>query len=406
MEEQEDFDNLYSSKLPNFASNDWRALEGQLERHDLKRQLTRLMWALPAVGGIMLAVSSVLYYQLNKTREQVRTLETKLVDVHRQQRNNYLQDISPQKIIMYDTIYRQVVIKQIVQQVPSSDFKLTNNQNDTYYNKQYEENFTDNQLITEREKYVGIHKILSKNPTLSNSEIKITNDFANYKGEVFPEDSTVTESRFSLIPKSVSVGVLGGLYTPMNKDFENGGGKDIGVRTVLGYHNSKGQERWGIVLDFQQSSLSFDNRPYDSNKRRMYERLAQGPSPRPDGTIPPLDKVEIAKSMYNIGVGLRYNLLFSEKIRPYFGVNWTLQIPKNGDINYFYEDKSKPIKPNQPEVANMNFWGINAGTSIFLNKRFAVNTEAYLQAHLRDADLFETPLILGGRVGVSYRLGN
>ncbi|MCU0470786.1 MAG: hypothetical protein MUF58_19540 [Arcicella sp.] len=71
MEEQEDFDNLYSSKLPNFASNDWRALEGQLERHDLKRQLTRLMWALPAVGGIMLAVSSVLYYQLNKTREQV-----------------------------------------------------------------------------------------------------------------------------------------------------------------------------------------------------------------------------------------------------------------------------------------------------------------------------------------------
>jgi len=43
MEEQEDFDNLYSSKLPNFANNDWRALEGQLERHDLKRQLKKLM---------------------------------------------------------------------------------------------------------------------------------------------------------------------------------------------------------------------------------------------------------------------------------------------------------------------------------------------------------------------------
>lgn len=400
MEEQEDFDNLYSSKLPNFAGNDWRALEGQLERHDLKRQLTRLMWALPAVGGIMLTVSSILYYQLNRTREQVKTLENRLVSAY--QKIKVQPEISPQKVFLHDTVYRQVIVKQIVR-VPFSN-NLSNNQDNIYYEK-YGENSTENQIITEREKYVGIHKLSGKEPVLSASNIKISNDFSKYKGEAFPEDSSITESHFSLIPKSVSIGLVGGIQKPLGDDFENSGGNEIGLRTVFGYHNSKGQERWGVVLDLQQSNLFFDNKKFDINKRERFEQLmGTPPTPRPNGTIPQLDRVEVRKSSsYKVGLGLRYNLLFSEKFKPYFGANWAIQIHNNDDIYYHYEDQSKPIISR---AATIQMFGINAGANIFLTNRLAMNAEAYLQSQLNNTDLFDTPLILGGRVGVSYRFGN
>jgi len=103
MEEKNDFDKLFGSNLPNFADKDWRNLEGQLDRHDLKKQFTRLLWALPALGGILITISGILYYQLNQTRQQVRTIENRLVRVFENKKKET--DFSPQKIIIYDTIY-------------------------------------------------------------------------------------------------------------------------------------------------------------------------------------------------------------------------------------------------------------------------------------------------------------
>lgn len=400
MEEQEDFDNLYSSKLPNFANNDWRALEGQLERHDLKRQLRKLMWALPAVGGIMLAVSSVLYYQLNRTREQVKTLETRLVNAYQQQRN--LPEISPQKIFIHDTIYKQVIIKQIVRESFSQNPELINNQNNIYYEK-YGNNSTENQIITEREKFIDIHKLSGKSPVLSTTNIGVTNDFSKYKGESFPEDSVVEENRFSLIPKSVSIGINGGLQKAIG-DFSNQNGTAIGARTVLGYHNRKGQERWGIVLDYQQNNVSFD-----IDKKEDIDKL--GPPPKtntkPNGSNPRLEKVNVCFSSYKLGLGVRYNLLFSDKVRPYFGTNWYVQIPTQGFGDYEFEDYLKPRKVFQQE-SMMHLLGVNAGANFFLTKNLVASGELFFQSQfLKEPNIIlNAPTVLGGQIGISYRFGN
>ena len=230
MEENNDFDKLFGSNLPNFADTDWRNLEGQLERHDLKRKFSRLLWALPAVGAVMMAVSGILYYQLSDTREKVRILENRLVNVHKYMKGE--PESSPQKIILYDTIYRQVVIRQIIRETQPYYSSLTNNPE--YINPvKYEGNITENQLIIEREKYIGINKLLSKNPTLNSLNVATNIDLSKYKGINFPEDSLEQDNHFSLIPKSISVGVLGGIQKPIGDDFENSGGREIGLICIL-----------------------------------------------------------------------------------------------------------------------------------------------------------------------------
>jgi len=67
--DEQDFDRLFGSQLPNFAGSDWREMEGRLERRDLKRKITRLMWAIPSIATIMFGVSAVLYHYLNQTQQ-------------------------------------------------------------------------------------------------------------------------------------------------------------------------------------------------------------------------------------------------------------------------------------------------------------------------------------------------
>ena len=396
MEENNDFDKLFGSNLPNFADTDWRNLEGQLERHDLKRKFSRLLWALPAVGAVMMAVSGILYYQLSDTREKVRILENRLVNVHKYMKGE--PESSPQKIILYDTIYRQVVIRQIIRETQPYYSSLTNNPE--YINPvKYEGNITENQLIIEREKYIGINKLLSKNPTLNSLNVATNIDLSKYKGINFPEDSLEQDNHFSLIPKSISVGVLGGIQKPIGDDFENSGGREIGVRTVLGYHNSKGQERWGAVLDFQQSNLFFDN-----NRRDHFDKFGSPPIPRPNGEKP--NKVGIPKfSSYKFGLGLRYNFLFSEKMKPYVGAGWIVQIPNQYNIDFHYMDQS--IQPDTRKQESINhLLGINTGVNILLSKHLALNGEVYFQSQLlNNPNPLDAQTILGGRVGVNYRFG-
>jgi hypothetical protein len=37
----------------------------------------------------------------------------------------------------------------------------------------------------------------------------------------------------------------------------------------------------------------------------------------------------------------RYDLLFSEKIKPYFGTSWNVQLPNLFDIKYYFDDKTR-----------------------------------------------------------------
>ncbi len=396
MEEHNDFDKLFGSNLPNFADKDWRNLEGQLDRHDLKKQFTRLLWALPALGGILMAISGILYYQLNQTRQQVRSLENRLVSVYEHKKAT--PEISPPRIMIHDTIYKQIVIREI----QTENLNTTNNPNNIYYEK-YDNKFTENQIVTEREKYIGINKLLGKNPSLNSSNLAVNTDLSKYKVIAFPEDSLEEDNHFSLIPKSVMVGVLGGIQKPMGNDFEHGGGADVGLRTVLGYNNSKGQEHWGVVLDFQSSALSFDN-----NSRDKFGKFGSPPNDKqqPNGQKPDLDRVDIPMySSYKIGVGLRYNFLFNEKIKPYIGAGWTIQIPNQYSIDYHFSNQPTQTDTRKPESIN-HLWGINTGINVLLSKHLALNGEAYYQSQLTsNTNPLESQPVLGGRIGVSYRFG-
>jgi hypothetical protein len=392
MNEQNDFDKLFGSNLPNFADKDWRNLEGQLDRHDLKKQFTRLLWALPALGGILMAISGIFYYQLNQTRQQVRYLEDRLVSVY--ENKKALPEISPQKIVIHDTIYKQIVIRETIKEIQTESPTLANNTNNIYYEK-YGDNFTENQGITEREKYVGINKLLSKKPKINSSTLSVDTDLSKYKVVEFPEDSLEENNHFSLIPKSVSIGILGGIQKPLGDDVEHGGGADIGLRTVLGYNNSKGQERWGVVLDYLHGNMFFDN----NNK----ERIDGTPNPKPGGSKP--NKLGYPRySSVSIGLGLRYNLLFSEKIKPYFGANWSVKIPNQVDKDLQFDDFSKQPIPNSQE-STMNFLGFNTGLNVLLTRHLALNGELNFQSQVFNnaAPLFNN--VFGGRVGVSYRFG-
>jgi Outer membrane protein beta-barrel domain len=403
MEGKNDFDKLFGSNLPNFADKDWRNLEGQLDRHDLKKQFTRLLWALPALGGIMMTISGILYYQLNQTRQQVRSLEDRLVSVYENKKT--LPEISPQKIVVQDTIYKQIVIRQTIRKIQTESPNLANNLNNIYYQK-YGDNFTENQLVTEREKYIGINKLLGKNPTLNVPNLAVNTDLSKYKVIEFLEDSLEENNHFSLIPKSVTVGVLGGIQKPNSDEIESGGGREIGLRTVLGYNNSKGQERWGVVLDVQQSAMFFDKngRSLNKNERDKLDKIVPPPGPRPNGTIPELKRVESPlHSSFQIGLGLRYNLLFSDKFKPYFGANWNVKIPYQYNKSIHYEDMNNPLTAPS-DASTINMLGVNTGVNFLVSNKLSINSEVYYHSELSKTDN-DASTVLGGRVGVSYRFG-
>lgn len=399
MDENNDFDKLFGSNLPNFADKDWRNLEGQLDQHDLKKQFTRLLWALPALGGILMAISGILYYQLNQTRQQVRLLEERLVSVF--EKKKALPEISPQRIMIHDTIYKEIVIRETIKEFQSENPNLANHLNNIYYEK-YGDNFTENQGIMEREKYIGFNKLLSKNPRMNSSNIAVDTDLSKYKVLEFPEDSLVENNHFSLIPKSVTIGILGGIQKPIGKDFEKGGGVDFGFRTILGYNNRKGQERWGVVLDFQQSNLFFD-----FNRKDGSQRFPTPKKPRSNGNQP--NRLEISEfSVSKIGLGGRYNLLFSDKIKPYFGASWNVQLPNLFNIGYHFDDQSQDDETrSQDNITHLI--GLNSGVNIMLSNRLSVNGEVYYQTQISKEDnndnLVGKPNVLGGRIGVNYRFG-
>jgi hypothetical protein len=400
--DEQDFDKLYSSKLPDFTSSDWRAMEGALDRHDLKRKLTRLMWALPVLGGLLLGVSATMFYQLKQTQNHVKNLESQLVSAY-EKKPSKIEEIPP-PIIIHDTIYRHIVVRQIVREnYPENTNNLANNLNNIYYEK-YDKTNTENQIVLEREKFIGLNELEGKG-IVNSTKMSNPKDFSTYKGETFPEDSLIEENRFSIIPKSVTLSALAGVQQLEGDEFERAKGFNLGFRTVLGYHNSKGQERWGVVLDVQQNNYFLG---YD--RKDKFDRFGPPPNPKPNGgQNPQVKKVEIPQfSSVQIGAGLRYNLLFSEKIKPYFGLNWSFQIPTHYDIEYSYEDpniNTQTIAKSQQSV--MQLVGGNVGLNIALSKRFSVGGEVFFQSpisKITSTSDVNIPNALGGRVGVSYRI--
>ena len=129
--------------------------------------------------------------------------------------------------------------------------------------------------------------------------------------------------------------------------------------------------------------------------------------PRPNGNKP--NRLEIPKfTVSRIGLGGRYNLLFSDKIKPYFGASWNVQLPNLFKIDYHFDDQSKDDE-TQSQDKITHLIGLNSGVNVLLSSRLSLNGEVYYQTPISKEDnidnLVGTPNVLGGRVGVSYRFG-
>lgn len=392
--DDQDFDKVFGSQLPNFASSDWRDMEGRLERNDLKRKITKLMWTIPIMGGVMASVVAIMYYHLYKTQNQVKELENKLVLIH----SKHFQPLTEKKpIILYDTIYRKIIINtQTIVQKPS----LAISPDNTYYSE-YDKNFTENQQYLEREKYVGVKRLNLKDTHL-NSDSSFQMPVINtYPAIIQEEDSIVEENHFSLIPKSITTGVLGALQKPIGDDYGHAAGGQVGIRTVLGYYNKHGKERWGIVIDLSRNNLSFD-----SNKDNVFERFNGIEPPKPYGSSYKPKQIDISTfSTYQIELGMRYNLLFSERFKPYFGLNWNIQVPDWYKVEYFYDNPvNNTTDANvQPNISHSI--SANIGSTYTLSNKLSTSAELFYQSKILQPSNYLNPMgIFGARVSLNYRL--
>ena len=118
-----------------------------------------------------------------------------------------------------------------------------------------------------------------------------------------------------------------------------------------------------------------------------------------------------AIEFYNLGLGLRYNLLFNEKFKPYFGLNWNIQLPNQYNIDYQYEDLSK-ISNTNVAISTMHLLGANVGANLALSNHLIATGELYYKSQLSNSSngnlnplngTLPSQAILGGRVGISYR---
>jgi hypothetical protein len=346
------------------------------------------------MGGVMASVVAIMYYHLYKTQNQVKELENKLVLIH----SKHFQPLTEKiPIILYDTIYRKIIISpETIVQKPS----LTILPDNTYYSE-YDKNFTENQQYLEREKYVGL-KTLNLKDTHLNSDSSFQMPIINtYPSVMQQEDSLVEKNHFSLIPKSITIGVLGALQKPMGDGYGHPAGAQIGIHTVLGYHNKYGKERWGVVIDLSKNNLSFD-----SNEDNVLERFngIEPQKPYSSGYKP--KQIDISTfSTYQITLGMRYNLLFSERFKPYFGLNWNIQVPDLYKVEYFYDNpvNNKIDARVQPNISH-SISG-NVGATYGLSNKLSVSAELFYQSKILQPNNYLNPMsILGTKISLNYRL--
>jgi hypothetical protein len=396
------FDNLFGSQLPDLADKNWGKLQGKLEQFNLQRKLAKIVLILYGLGifsGLMMGLAGVMYYQMAQNAEKTKKIEMALVSSY--QKKYYAKDTIHQKIIVHDTVYRTTVIVAKERKNNYSDPYLNqqNLHNQNVYYQKSDEASKQETIFVEREKYLDLKRINAKESRFNQMRLAGLNLI---KIDSINPDTVMNVPKFSLKPNSVSVGLMGGYQIPSGTTFQMGDGFDYGVRTVLGYNNRKGQERWGIVFEVQKIKYLFNN----EEVQRGVFNLPPNISPLSDSQIKGGNMKEI--STYQLGLGLRYNLLFNSNLQPYFGLNWSVQIPNSYQVSYLIEDKvdqkEKRIVSSYDNLKPIfNILGANVGINYNLSNRFSGGLELYYQK--QNLSTIETPKVIGTRFTLNYRLG-
>jgi len=399
---EQDFDKLFGSQLPNLADKNWGKLQSKLQNFNLERRLSRLvwvLWGLGAFGGLMMATTGIMYYQMAQNQQKVKNLENYLVAIPK---NNYLKlDTIHQKVIIHDTIYQTTIFhtKTIDGLKLNTNVVAQSQGNDNVYYQKNETITNQESSVIERNKYLNLHLMNAKNTMFD--KFKFT-----FKKIVNPdslmEDSVIVVPKFSLIPATVTMGLTGGYQQSDGAIFQSGNGVELGFRTVFGYDNKNGQERWGVVLDFHHYDLDFD-------VKEAEEGVVSIPKMLPQQTDAYVKGATVKSySAYQLSLGLRYNLLFNNKFKPYFGLNWATQFPQDYIVDYLVEErvgkderhKLQTYNANLPTI--LNIWGGNVGINYQISSRFSTGLEVYYQSQFTQSP--NTPNLLGGRFGINYRL--
>lgn len=396
--EGHDFDKLFGSKLPDLADKNWSKLETKLEKFNLERKLAKLilaLWGLGSISGLLLGITGILYYQSTLHDEEINNLK------------RHIASNSHKTYLKLDTIYRKTIMYDTVYQTVSIQSKKTTKEQDV----------TD---VTPREYKETVSEVLDLEKQLaSNREYQQTKDLTALDGKdvVFNPiqahlnpfefhhvvDSSETTTTFSLKPASVNIGFIAGYGQLFGELFGFGNGLQTGIRTHLGYNNRSGKERWGVILDIQRTIFSFEPR----NDGRLKNRI---PNNLPTIIDPRLNEAHVqALAAYQVGIGFRYNLLFSSKVKPYLGINWAIQLPSYYKVHYSLDASGNQVSEDYDKTYNTNLaaipniWGVNMGLNYQLSPRLSTGLEVYFQSQV--ARETTTPDVVGGRLGLHYRLG-
>lgn len=394
------FDNIFGSQLPDLADKNWDKLQGKLERFNLQRKLATMalaLYGLAIFSGLMMGVLGIMYYKMAENTRKTKELEISLVASYQKKRP--VNDTVHQKVMVFDTVYRTIfVTKKYNNNSENNTNRQVIDQENIYYQQP---DHTNNQqiLIVEREKFLNLRKINAKESIFDKMQIAKLNLI---KIDSISNDTIKNAPKFSLKPNSVSIGFMSSYLVPSGNAFPVGDGIDFGLRTVLGYNNGKGQERWGVVLDIQKSKSFMKNEELVKGIFNLPPNIPQQIDAQTKGG----NVKEV--SSYQFGIGLRYNVLVNRNLQPYIGLNWSMQIPNAYEINYLVEDKvDQQLKRTPISYYNLkpiyNILGANVGINSKFSNRISGGLELYYQK--QNVALIETPNVFGTRVSLNYHFG-
>jgi opacity protein-like surface antigen len=400
--DEHSFDNIFGSQLPDLVDKNWGKLQGKLEQFNLQRKLAKMalaLYGLSFLSVLFMGLSAVMYYQMIQNKDNTKKLEMSLLSAF--EKKYTVQDTIYQKVIIHDTIYRTSVftINERKNNNAKNMMDVSKLENQNVYYQEPNDSYSPQIVFIEREKYLDLKKLNSKELSLTQMQLAKLN---LVRIDSLSEDTIMDKPKFTLKPSSVTVGLMSGYQVPSGANFKGADGYAYGLRMVLGYNNRKGQERWGIVLDLQRNKYLYNNLVVQKGVFNLPPNI-----PQPiDTQLKGGGIKEI--STYQLGVGVRYNILTNNNIKPYFGVNWSLQIPQRYIVNYISEDKidlrESNLFTNYDDLKPiLNIFGANMGINYNISDRVTGGLEFYYQR--QNSTRIETPNALGSRISLNYTFG-
>ncbi len=457
----EDFDNVFSANLPDFSNQRWKGVEQRLEIFDLKKRLKGLLYAIPLLSLLFMGVSGALYYKLGEAEKKMVFFEKQIAENPKKQLNDTIYN----HVVMYDTIYKKiVVVPQIVYLQKDNNSNIENqNANELCFSNQNPNNIqnqteNDEKIINKKAGKQFVEKksnaLQSENTPNQKEQLSVIEpiinvpaenskenkeEFKNNTAEIAKVEAKVEEKReagtaeeklVKAEEKSLKVEDLATKPSLINsekaiqkakvsfaqmmapvkpKSLEIGA---IGAFQMPLINNSEGGSgsQFGVrgIINYgkrNQIGLVLDFQK--SGLRFINDSTDNNGIPDINlGNGEKIKKENVQQfSSYQFGAGLKFSPFKSTQWKPYFGLGWALQIPQNYIVRYEIED----VKGITTELTK-TYEGSQPIIRNLLNGNIGVSYKinenfkaiAEIYSQSQLTQFRQTPIVLGSRFGIFY----